>query len=258
MGIGLRDPLAHARGLVGLRHVRPGEQHERRGLDVLREVPATLLGVGHVGGVDDLHETAEADGVHGAAQHELEQRGRFRDPRALDDDGVEVQCRAGQGAQGVVQLRGVLQAAQAAARDRQGFRHVARHETGVHVHVPEVVDHHSHTAPARGQDVVEHGGLAGAQVAGEDQHGDGTGHGAPSTRCDDVGALRRGHRRPPPPRTDGVLFTGPAVCPGRAAVRKTSSARGRAEPVHRLHDRVRGARQVHARETRSPGTERGA
>jgi len=73
-----------------------------------------------------------------------------------------------------------------------GVDHLPGDQGGIHVELTEVVDYHTQPRAGRAQQVVEQARLPGAQVAGQGDHGDAGGHGAPRPRRV-LEAVQRGH-----------------------------------------------------------------
>jgi hypothetical protein len=119
--------------------------------------------------VHDLDESAVDDARLLAGEHHPDEFLRFGETAGLDDDDVDAGGGLGETAEVEVEFTGVDGAAQAPVAEGDG--RVAERPGdghGVDLDVPEVVDDGTDTAAsAVVEEVVEQGGLAGAQKSGE-------------------------------------------------------------------------------------------
>ena len=139
----------------------------------------TRQGVVEAFGVDHLDHPRVARHVPRHVVDHPRQDGRLGQATGLDDREVQAQLGTREPGEGLAELTGVDLAAHAAVGERDHGVHPPGDGGGVHVDLAEVVDDRGDAQPRRaGQQVVEQGGLARAQVPGEDEHGQGLTGGA--------------------------------------------------------------------------------
>ena len=155
----------HQVGLVEQDHVGEGDLVLRLGR--ILEPVLEPLGVGH--GHHRVEPGAAADVL--VDEEGLRHRRRIGEAGGLDDDGVELALAAHQALDDADQVA-AHGAADAAVVHLEHFLVGADDQLVVDADLAELVDDHGVFLAVRlGQDAVEQGGLAGAEIAG--QHGDG-------------------------------------------------------------------------------------
>ena len=146
--------------------------------DLVLGLGRVLQPVGEPLGIGHRHHRVEAGGVGDVLVHEegLRDGGRIGEAGGLDDDGVELSLALHQPVEDADQVA-AHGAADAAVVHLEHFLVGADDELVVDADLAELVDDHGiFLAVLLGEDAVEEGGLAGAEIACEDGDGDLVGH----------------------------------------------------------------------------------
>ena len=130
------------------------------------------------GGVDDVDDTTRPHPLDPAEADQPGHRDGIGQATGLHDDRVKGQPGIGELLQRLVQPVVVVQAADTAAGDRDGFVDLAGDQSSVDVDVAEVVDDDTDPCARGAKHVVEQAGLACAEVSRQRDDGDGAHRGS--------------------------------------------------------------------------------
>lgn len=135
--------------------------------------------------IDHVDDATEAKTTSAPAGDQAGQGEWFGETAGFNHDRVEFVFGCGHSGEGVLEATGIGEATDAAARNGDWFVDLIADQPGVDVEFTKVVDNHSHSRAGVTEQVVQHAGFAGAQVAGQQDHRDGRAH---------VGEVRAGRR----------------------------------------------------------------
>src|SRR5262245_9811800 len=214
VGVDAADARLHLAERVGLDQVGLVEQDDVGERDLVLRLRRVLEALLQPFGVSDRDHRVELGLAADIVVHEegLCHRRGIREPRGLDDDGVELALPAHQSVDDAHQVA-AHGAAHAAVVHLEHFFVGADDEVVVDADLAEFVDDDGVLLPVRlRQDAVEQRGLAGAEIAGEHGDGDLVGHratpfgpriyasvaGCYRAGAGQIGRVGKGERRCPP------------------------------------------------------------